>query len=213
MLGSGGKPLSQLLVTSCCKIHWRIRQLPFPGLMAHSGTKSGSERKRKKMPLLLKLLRTDLWPLLFQPYLSCALSFTPHARKNVTWEPGQRPGGTRWKGCGCGQWKSGSANAFLALPTQKPGCSHSQSSLGTIEAHSQPSVLLTPPPCDLPLVLQNVARSPFKIEPVPEGKGRGPIMGTEPNHSNLGPRRDRLASQSPAPRDWGQDYLQDLDIR
>lgn len=27
MLGPGGKPLSQLLVTSCCKIHWRIRQL------------------------------------------------------------------------------------------------------------------------------------------------------------------------------------------
>ena len=26
-LGPGGKAGSQLLVTSCCKIHWRIRQL------------------------------------------------------------------------------------------------------------------------------------------------------------------------------------------
>lgn len=46
-----------------------------------------------------------------------------------------------------------------------------------------------------------------------KGKGGVPIMGTEPEHSNLGTGRYWSPSQHPAHGKWGQDYLQDLDIR
>lgn len=47
--------------------------------MEHSGTIKclGVTGKRKKMPLLLRLLRIYLWPLLFQLYLSRALIILP----------------------------------------------------------------------------------------------------------------------------------------